>query len=156
MFGEAGVKKRSKCVFATACKRTRRPGWCCCVRTVDPAATHMLSPSKWCLVTAPTDLYCDLDRLLVHVREVLGRDPGDCGAYVFRNRSTSRVKSPSCDASRTWLAVHRLLQRRFHWPQEGAIKARQELLFTVLFSTILGPHPSYGCQQELALHASAQ
>lgn len=31
-------------------------------------------------------------RLLVHVRKVLGRDPFDGSAYVFRNRSGSRLK----------------------------------------------------------------
>jgi transposase len=80
----------------------------------------MLSPSGWWLVTAPMDLRCGMDRLLVHVREVLGRDPGDGGAYVFRNRSSSRIKLLCCDAQGTWLAVRRLQQGHFVWPHEGA------------------------------------
>jgi hypothetical protein len=32
----------------------------------------MLSPTGWWLVTAPMDLRCGMDRLLVHVRETLG------------------------------------------------------------------------------------
>ncbi len=77
----------------------------------------MLSPTGWWLVAAPVDLRCGMDRLLVHVREVLGRDPGDGGAYVFHNRAASRIKLLCCDAQGTWLAVRRLQQGRFIWPR---------------------------------------
>lgn len=79
----------------------------------------MLSPNGWWLVTAPVDLRCGMDRLLVHVREVLRRDPGDGGAYVFHNRAASRIKLLCCDAQGAWLAVRRLQQGRFIWPGEG-------------------------------------
>ena len=52
----------------------------------------MLRPVQWWLVTAPMDLRGGMDRLLVHVRTALGRDPFDGSAYVFRNRSGSRLK----------------------------------------------------------------
>ena len=71
-------------------------------------------------LTAPMDLRCGMDRLLVYVREALGRDPGDGGAYVFRNRSSSRIELLCCDAQGTWLAVRRLQQGHFVWPHEGA------------------------------------
>jgi transposase len=38
------------------------------------------------------DLRCGIDRLLVAVQSVLGRDAFDGGAYVFRNRAGSRIK----------------------------------------------------------------
>jgi transposase len=43
----------------------------------------MLTPAQWWLVVAPMDLRGGMDRLLVHVRTVLGRDPFDGGAYVL-------------------------------------------------------------------------
>ncbi len=51
----------------------------------------MLSPNGWWLVTTPMDLRCGMDRLLVHVRDVLSRDPSDGGAHVFHNRAASRI-----------------------------------------------------------------
>lgn len=80
----------------------------------------MLSPTGWWLALAPVDLRCGADRLLVHVREQLQRDPLDGGAYVFRNRTASRIKVLCCDATGVWLAVRRLQEGRFHWPGTGA------------------------------------
>ena len=68
----------------------------------------MLSPSGWWLVTEPVDLRCGMDRLLVHVQQTLGQDPFGGGAYVFRNRSATRIKVLCCDVHGTWLAVRRL------------------------------------------------
>lgn len=65
------------------------------------------------------DLRCGMDRLLVHVRETLGRDPSDGGAYVFHNRAASRIKLLCCDAQGTWLATRRLQHGRFIWPRDG-------------------------------------
>jgi transposase len=73
----------------------------------DPGADGMLSPTGWWLVTAPIDLRCGMDRLLVHVREILGRNPFDGAAYVFRNRASTRIKVLCCDAQGTWLAIRR-------------------------------------------------
>ncbi len=58
----------------------------------------MLSPAGWWLVTALIDLRCGMDRLLVHVREILDRNPFDGAAYVFRNRAATRIKVLCCDA----------------------------------------------------------
>ena len=44
-----------------------------------------------------------MDRLLVHVRDVLGRDPSDGGAYVFHNRAASCTELLFCDTQRTCL-----------------------------------------------------
>lgn len=80
----------------------------------------MLSPSGWWLVTASIDLRCGMDRLLVHVREVLDRNPFDEAAYVFRNRAATRIKVLCCDAQGTWRAVRRLQDGRFILPSAGA------------------------------------
>ena len=72
-----------------------------------------LTVSAWWLVSAPVDFRCGADRLLVHVREVLGRDPLDGSAYVFCNRRTSRVKVLVVDVQCVWLSLRRLHQGRF-------------------------------------------
>jgi transposase len=79
----------------------------------------MLSPTGWWLVSAPMDLRCGMDRLLVHVREALGCNPFDGAAYVFRNRAATRIKVLCCDGQGVWLAVRRLQEGRFVWPSAG-------------------------------------
>ncbi|MDN5940067.1 MAG: IS66 family insertion sequence element accessory protein TnpB [Salinisphaera sp.] len=80
----------------------------------------MLRPSGWWLVTAPADLRCGIDRLLVQVREVLGGEPGEGAAYVFRNRKATRIKVLCCDGQGVWLAVRRLHRGHFVWPPPEA------------------------------------
>jgi Transposase and inactivated derivatives len=75
--------------------------------------------SAWWLVSAPVDFRCGADRLLVHVREVLAREPLDGSAYVFRNRRSTRIKVLVVDAQGVWLSVRRLHQGRFVWPSAG-------------------------------------
>jgi transposase len=74
--------------------------------------------ARW-LVSAPVDFRCGADRLLVYVREVLGREPLDGSAYVFRNRRCTRIKVLVVDAQGVWLSVRRLHQGRFIWPSTG-------------------------------------
>ena len=59
----------------------------------------MLRPSGWWLAISPVDLRCGMDRLLVLVQTQLGRDGFDGGAYVFRNRSGTRLNL--CALTRT-------------------------------------------------------
>ncbi len=73
------------------------------------------SPARW-LVSAPVDFRCGMDRLLVTVREVLGRDPLDGSAYIFRNRRGSRIKVLVVDGQGVWMSLRRLHQGRFIWP----------------------------------------
>lgn len=76
----------------------------------------MLRPTGWYVAVAPIDLRCGMDRLLVKVQVELGRDARDGGAYVFRNRSATRVKLLCVDAQGVWLCVRRLHEGRFVWP----------------------------------------
>lgn len=73
----------------------------------------------WWLVSASVDFRCGVDRLLVHVREVLWREPLEGSAYVFRNRQASRLKPLVVDAQSVWLSTRRLHQGRFVWPSAG-------------------------------------
>lgn len=79
----------------------------------------MLTPSGWWLAPAPVDLRCGMDRLLLQVQS-LGGDPFAGGAWVFRNRTGSRIKVLCVDAQGVWLAVRRLHQGRFVWPRADA------------------------------------
>ncbi|TAM58505.1 MAG: hypothetical protein EPN49_12460 [Rhodanobacter sp.] len=62
--------------------------------------------------SALVDFRCGADRLLVYVREVLGREPLDGSAYVFRNRRASRLKVLLVDAQGVWLSTRRLHRKR--------------------------------------------
>lgn len=78
----------------------------------------MLRPTGWQLVVAPVDLRCGTDRLLVMVQTLAGNAaPG--AAYVFRNRSGTRIKLLFADATGVWLCTRRLDAGRFVWPREG-------------------------------------
>lgn len=80
----------------------------------------MLTPTGWYLATTPIDLRCGVDRLLVTVQVLTGNAvPGD--AYVFRNRSGTRIKVLVADATGVWLCTRRLNSGRFVWPRTGAV-----------------------------------
>jgi transposase len=78
----------------------------------------MLSPRAWYLATAPIDLRCGADRLLLLVQALSGGTMAD-GAYVFRNRSGTRIKLLLADATGVWLCTRRLHRGRFVWPRAG-------------------------------------
>ncbi len=79
----------------------------------------MLTPTGWWLAVAPVDLRCGVARLLVKVHTELGRRTGDGGAYVFRNRASTRIKVLCVDATGVWLCVRRLHRGGFTWPRLG-------------------------------------
>ncbi|AOL19690.1 IS66 family insertion sequence element accessory protein TnpB (plasmid) [Xanthomonas citri pv. citri] len=57
----------------------------------------MLSLQRWWLVTAPTDLRCGIDRLLLAAQTAMHRTPAEGEAYVFANRAATRIKLLCCD-----------------------------------------------------------
>jgi transposase len=79
----------------------------------------MITPTGWWVATTPIDLRCGIDRLLVLVQTTLGRDGFDGGAYVFRNRSGTRLKVLSVDAQGVWLCTRRLHRGSFVWSRSG-------------------------------------
>ena len=80
----------------------------------------MVRPIGWWLALTPVDLRCGMDRLLVLVQTQLGRDGFDGGAYVFRNRSGTRLKIVCVDVHGVWLCVRRLHEGSFVWPRADA------------------------------------
>lgn len=81
----------------------------------------MLSPTGWWLAVAPIDLRCGIDRLLVTVQALLGRDAFEGAAYVFRNRTGTRIKVLVVDATGVWLCVRRLHSGRFIGARPGDV-----------------------------------
>lgn len=79
---------------------------------------RMLRATGWYLVSTSIDLRCGMDRLLVEV-QLLAGDTQEGGAYIFRNRSGTRIKMLLCDSTGVWLCTRRLHQGRFIWPQSG-------------------------------------
>lgn len=71
------------------------------------------------MALAPVDLRCGADRLLVTVQAELGHAASDGGAYVFRNRASTRIKVLCVDATGVWLCVRRLHEGSFRWPRAG-------------------------------------
>ena len=82
----------------------------------------MLRPTGLWLALKPIDLRCGMDRLLVLVQTQFGRDGFDGGAYLFRNRSGSRLKIVCADAQGVWLCTRRLHRGQFTWPRAGEAK----------------------------------
>lgn len=78
-----------------------------------PGVDALIQSSGIYLAVEPMDLRCGIDRLLVQVHTVFGRDAFDGTAYVFRNRSGTRIKGVLGDATGVWLCVRRLQEGRF-------------------------------------------
>jgi transposase len=79
----------------------------------------MLRPTGWYLATAPIDLRYGMDRLLVMVQSTWAKDALAGAAYVFRNRSGTRIKVLLADANGVWLCTRRLQSGHFVWPRAG-------------------------------------
>lgn len=80
----------------------------------------MLQPRAWYLAVQTLDLRCEVDRLLLFVKNRLGGDGFDGAAYVFRNRSGLRLKLLCLDATGVWLCVRRLHRGSFVRPRSDA------------------------------------
>lgn len=68
------------------------------------------------LVVQPVDMRLGIDGLSLRIQERLGRSPCDGNAYVFRNRSGTRLKLVVWDGSGVWLCARRLHRGHFTWP----------------------------------------
>ncbi|AER57551.1 hypothetical protein DSC_14535 [Pseudoxanthomonas spadix BD-a59] len=85
---------------------------------IASAGAALMRASRWFMAVAPVDLRCGMDRLLTMVQSAFGRDAFDGSAYVFRNRSGTRIKLLLGDATGVWLCVRRLQSGSFVWPRE--------------------------------------
>ena len=67
------------------------------------------------LATEPLDIRAGTETALARVIAVFGTAKPHC-AYLFANRSATRMKVLVQDGIGVWLAVRRLNQGKFHWP----------------------------------------
>lgn len=77
----------------------------------------MLSPTAWWIAVEPVDLRRGMDGLLATITMQFGHDGSAGGAYVFRNRSGTRIKVVCADGSGVWMCVRRLRDGHFVWPR---------------------------------------
>jgi transposase len=75
------------------------------------------------LASAPIDMRRSFDGLAEHVRAFLGHDPLSGNMFVFRNRSSHRVKILWWDKDGLAIYYKRLERGTFLFPQSGGQKA---------------------------------
>lgn len=71
------------------------------------------------MVRDPVDMRKGLEGLSGVVRQALGKNPCTDGAFLFRNRSGSRIKILIWDGTGVWLIQRRLHQGHFFWARAG-------------------------------------
>jgi transposase len=71
------------------------------------------------LATAAVDGRRGFDTLCATVRQALGHDPLCGDLFVFRNRSTARIKILFWDGNGLVLYAKRLEKGTFRWPEAG-------------------------------------
>jgi transposase len=71
------------------------------------------------LVTAVVDMRTGIDGLSMYVQQKLGSPPCDGTAYVFINRSRTRLRLVCWDGNGVWLCQRRLHRGQFVWPKPG-------------------------------------
>lgn len=79
----------------------------------------MLSPTSRWITVEPIGLRRGMDGLLTTIAMQFGQDGLAGGAYVFRNRSGTRIKVICADAHGVWMCVRRLREGRFVWPRRS-------------------------------------
>lgn len=77
-------------------------------------------PEQIWLVVEPMDLRRGIDGLSLWVQETLGDAPGAGSAFIFHNRSRSRLKVLLWDGNGVWLCQRRLHRGRFVLPRSQA------------------------------------
>lgn len=86
-----------------------------------------LSPAvKIYLATEPTDMRKGFDGLVGLVQGVLQQDPFSGHLFVFRNRSSDRVKILTWDHGGFWVHYRRLEKGRFRFPDSSDKVAQVE------------------------------
>ena len=79
----------------------------------------MLTPQHIWLAREPVDMRRGIDTLTQYVTDNLHQVWQDQAAFVFCNKSHSRVKVLRWDKHGVWLCVRRLHQGHFIWPKQG-------------------------------------
>ena len=80
----------------------------------------MIKPSRLFVAIEPIDLRKGVDSLMALARQTAQENFVEQAAWVFRNKSGSRIKVIYWDGLGFWLCIRRLDQGRFHWPERTA------------------------------------
>lgn len=79
----------------------------------------MLKPDTLWLAREPADMRAGIDTLTQKVRAQLNQSPHGTAAFVFTNKSRTRLKVLLWDRNGVWLCTRRLLRGHFTWPRDG-------------------------------------
>lgn len=79
----------------------------------------MLKPEQLFLVRHPVDMRCGIDVLTMYVQNALSMPWHDGAAFLFTNKTRTRIKLLRWDRHGVWLCARRLHQGRFTWPRDG-------------------------------------
>lgn len=85
-----------------------------------PLSAGRTSGVRIWLATAPLDMRRSFDALAEHVRTILAGDPMSGHLFVFRNRSSQRVKILWWDQDGYAIYYKRLERGTFQFPASGA------------------------------------
>ncbi|EBM3802258.1 IS66 family insertion sequence element accessory protein TnpB [Salmonella enterica] len=81
----------------------------------------MLTPEHLFLVRQPVDMRCGIDVLTQYIRASLSLPWQDGAAFLFTNKTRTRIKLLRWDRHGVWLCARRLHQGYFTWPRDGDI-----------------------------------
>ena len=88
--------------------------------TPDLAAPiPMITPAQVRLVIEPVDMRLGIDGLSLYIQNTLACAPCDGSVFVFRNRTSTRLKLLVWDGCGVWLAQRRLHRGHFVWPNHA-------------------------------------
>ncbi|MFG1135850.1 IS66 family insertion sequence element accessory protein TnpB [Salmonella enterica] len=79
----------------------------------------MLKPEQLFLIRHPVDMRCGIDVLTMYVQNALCMPWHDGAAFLFTNKTRTRIKLLRWDKHGVWLCARRLHQGRFTWPRDG-------------------------------------
>lgn len=96
-------------------------------------AADLAGVEVW-VATTPVDMRKSFDGLAEVVRSFLGRDPQSGHLFVFRNKSTQRVKILWWDRDGLAIYYKRLERGQFQWPRSTttAVEITSEELLRLL------------------------
>jgi transposase len=81
----------------------------------------MIRVEKWWLWASPMDMRQGIDSLTIRVMESVEGGLQKRTAYVFCNRSGTRLKALLWDGLGFWCCLRRLERGRFIWPRSGEL-----------------------------------
>jgi transposase len=79
----------------------------------------MLKPDNIWLARQPIDMRSGIDKLTHYVSEHLNQAWQGEAAFVFCNKSRTRIKILRWDKHGVWLGIRRLHRGHFSWPRDG-------------------------------------